>query len=151
MTQLRQPREFEPLLKAGRPNVYHTNALRLLGLATDAPSTEVNRRFQKLEMMQKLGITEPPSESPRGHSPIPLTLPLLQDAKQRMNDPRTRIIEEFFWFWPETPGNSSNDDALASLAEDWQIRQQSCGRSAATKPRIRVPFTISPCCLTYAV
>ncbi len=106
--------EFEPLLKAARPTVYQTNAFRMIGVAVDTSVAEIGRKVQKVEMMLKFGVGDqalpgllPPPSKP--------SLAALQDAKQRLGDPQTRLIEEFFWFWPEEPGGSKTDLALQAL------------------------------------
>ena len=114
MTQPHQSREFEPLVKAARPTIYQTNAFRLLGLPVDASSSEISRRFQKLEMMHKLGVTEP-TRANSVLSPVGVSLSQIHDARQRMTDPQARVIEEFFWFWPVKPDCAATDEALRGL------------------------------------
>lgn len=107
--------EFAPLLKAARPTVYQLNGFRLIGVAVDAEASEINRQIQKIELMQKFGgtgqqvpmIVLPPPSAPSAAA--------LQDAKQRLIDPQSRLIEEFFWFWPEQPRGWKSDLAIQAL------------------------------------
>jgi hypothetical protein len=106
--------EFEPLLGAARPTVYQTNAFRVMGVAVDTPVVEIDRQVQKVEMMLKSGVRD---QALRGLLPLPSgpSLAALQDAKRRLGDPQSRLMEEFFWFWPEEPGKSETDAALQAL------------------------------------
>jgi hypothetical protein len=106
--------EFEPLLGAARPTVYQTNAFRVIGVAVDTPDVEIDRQVQKVEMMLRSGIND---QALRGLLPFPSrpSFAALQDAKQRLGDPQSRLMEEFFWFWPEEPGQSNTDPALQAL------------------------------------
>ena len=56
-----------------------------------------------------------------------------REAIQKLNDPEKRLIDEFFWFWPEEFGNSESDPAMQALAkgdsktaiEIWSAKEKS--------------------------
>jgi hypothetical protein len=115
MPQPSNIQEFTPLLKAARPTVYETNAFRLIGVANDADTPEINRQLQRLEFAVKFGAVG--QQSPGRILQLksqPTTL-MLQDAKQRLVEPESRLIEEFFWFWPEEPRGIGTDLAWHAL------------------------------------
>lgn len=113
MAQPTLVREFEPLIKAARPTLYQSNAFRLLGLEVDSEAFEISRRVQKIEMVQRFGGQNDHS----GILPLPAlpSVSLLRDARQRLGNPESRLIEEFFWFWPQEPRGSKNDTALQAM------------------------------------
>src|SRR5262249_8654843 len=45
-----------------------------------------------------------------------------RDAIQKLKDPEKRLIEEFFWFWPQDFGENGSDPAIQALQRgDLQI------------------------------
>lgn len=115
MAQANPSCEFEPLFKAARPTLYQTNAFRVLGASVDAGFSELSRQLQKIEMVQRFGLAA--QTPPSGMMPLTSVpaLSLLQDAKQKLSNPESRLIEEFFWFWPEVAHGSKDDLAFQSL------------------------------------
>jgi len=77
-------------------DVYRINAFRVTGLRVDARPRDISRHLEKLEMIAKFG------QSNGNLGPLPLDPPPspdnLREARQRLNDPQRRIIDEFFWF-----------------------------------------------------
>jgi hypothetical protein len=102
------------LLLSTRPDIYRLNAFRVTGLQVDATPREVARHLEKSEILQKFG------KPIAVHGPMRLDPPpdgdALREAKQRLNDPQRRIVDEFFWFWPDQLGEGKTDSALQALA-----------------------------------
>ncbi len=102
-------------LPSTHPNLYLSNAFRITGLSVDASPREVARQGERLKLMEKLG-TAPT----KGSGILPLDVDTdghgLREAIQRLNDPERRLVDEFFWFWPRTLGQSKDDAALKSLS-----------------------------------
>jgi uncharacterized RDD family membrane protein YckC len=103
------------LTDAAQPNLYQINAFRLLELQAECNLAEAGKRQKMLEIAAKTGAPTPPGSG----RAFPLANPPdtfgITAAIQRLQDPFSRLIDEFFWFWPSLPGNGSNDVALQAL------------------------------------
>jgi hypothetical protein len=106
--------EFSALMKIAHPELYRANAFRLARLAVDAGPRDIARQLERLKIMERLGTG---AHSLTG--PLALDLPVggdaLRMAVERLRDPESRALEEFFWFWPMACGESASDPALAAL------------------------------------
>jgi hypothetical protein len=112
--------------------LYKKNIFRVTGLPVDATSKEVSRQAQKLQMLDEMGggVTGPP---PAFSLAVPPTTDEIRAALSRMKEPEHRIVDEFFWYWPEEYGESKSDPAIqAMLAGDtdsafrlWEDREKS--------------------------
>ena len=108
----------ETLLKMARPDIYHVNAFRVLGLPVTASPKELSSHIRRLELTEKYGNREQIDNSF-------LTLNTAHDrdarreAQQRLRDPELRFIDEFFWFWPLLLNSTEeNDDTLAAIKQN---------------------------------
>jgi len=136
--------ESRELLKAANPNLCRVNAFRITGLNVDARPRDIARHFQKLEMLERLG------SSNGAPGPFPLDPPpdgdAFREAKQRLNDPQRRLIDEFFWFWPDELGQGRVDEALTALAQGdiraavqtWMQRENSQSESNVSMHNLAV-------------
>jgi len=109
--------EYEPLqdlFKDVGPSLYRSNPFRVTGLPVEVTAREVTQQLEKLEMLRRLG-RDGISKGAFQLDPAP-EADALREAKQRLNDPQRRIVDEFFWFWPEPPEASTSDEALVALA-----------------------------------
>ncbi|MEX5635075.1 hypothetical protein [Parafrankia sp. FMc2] len=110
------------------PRLYRQNAFRVTGLPLAATGRDIRRKSDMLAVIEKTG----------GELPVPDVLPLrpapsaqdIRGALDRLGDPRQRLVDEFFWFWPVgTSGKAGTggtggtggagaepDPALAALA-----------------------------------
>jgi len=106
--------EYQVLLEAATPELYRQNAFRITGLPITVGMGEVKRRAQSLSRAKRLGLNAPPGNG--GY--LPLQPPPDEDtvgrAVQRLHGPESRLIDEFFWFWPEQP-RLFEDGALEHL------------------------------------
>lgn len=110
-------------------DLYRRNAFRILGLSVDASLQSAAKNQKLREMQQRLGISNG-SVAANGN---PLPLPLEPDAataryaNESLQDPVSRFVHGFFWFWPtdtNTPAQGSlsqlfTDDAIGAL-RSWQ-------------------------------
>jgi HEAT repeat protein len=105
----------EVLLRAARPDLFRLNAFRVTGLPVDATAQQVSRRVDKLRMTEKFG-----GAAGRSRGALPLDPPpdtdRLRMALQRLHDPETRLVDEFFWFWPHDL-DDTRDEALSALSQ----------------------------------
>ncbi len=103
------------LTDSAQPNLYQQNAFRLLELPAECSLAEAGKRLKMLEIIAKTGAPLPPG--PGRALPLPSAPDTfaVTAAMQRLQDPFTRLMDEFFWFWPLTPGENQSDEALAAL------------------------------------
>ncbi len=102
--------ETDIFFESATPQLYRKNAFRIAGLFADATPREIAKYEEKRRMLERLGA------KPEFKGPLPLD-PLpdednIREAMQRLRDPERRLIDEFFWFWPQEVGRSKQDNAL---------------------------------------
>lgn len=98
---------------AATPRLYSENAFRLLGAPVLASLRDLLRRGDELAMGLELGTaTWDWAFAPT----TPADLGLVRAAAQALKDPRRRLVDEFFWFWPESYPDDGADAALHALA-----------------------------------
>jgi hypothetical protein len=107
----------EILMQAAAPDIYRINAFRISGLNVNATTREISNQIQKNQMLEKYGGILVNHKSPFPIEPPP-DIDKLRQALHRLRDPETRIIDEFFWFWPHNLDNEVKDNALESLARN---------------------------------
>jgi hypothetical protein len=94
--------------------MYRVNGFRVAQMRADASPRDLARRLEKLALQAKLGT---PAESHPG--PLTLNPPPEPDAVRqallRLGDPEQRLLDEFFWFWPEQAGSGAVDAALEAV------------------------------------
>jgi hypothetical protein len=98
-------------------------------LPVDATQRDLAKHAARIKLLAELG------QDPQSTAALPLrpppTLDDIRDAIQRLKDPEKRLIDEFFWFWPQNLGESGSDLAVAALekgdlkkaAEIWMSRR----------------------------
>lgn len=141
-----QADEFELLMESARPDLYRANAFRVSGLAIEATAREIARLGEKLKVLEKTGGTLPSGAAGGAGGAcgaLPLAPPpepaMVHAAIERLRDPEQRLVDEFFWFWPQQPGESRDDEALQSLARGevaeaeklWQAQSDSASGGVA--------------------
>ncbi len=102
--------ETEVFIASATPDIYLSNAFRIAGVPVDATEREMARQVEKLKMMQKYGNGSQPDGGIYNEDAI-------RAAMQRLRDPEHRILDEFFWFWPQNLGQSRTDEALIALTK----------------------------------
>ncbi|MCP5560567.1 MAG: hypothetical protein H7A55_22730 [Verrucomicrobiaceae bacterium] len=137
--------ECPPLIEASTLRLYQNNIFRITGLPVDATPREVSRRAQELQMMEEMGTVG------GGVFAFPLIPPpTTEDIRQalaRMKEPEHRMVDEFFWYWPEKFGDSKNDEAIQALlagdaqkAIDIWVERESYGNSIVATHNLAVMF-----------
>jgi hypothetical protein len=106
--------QAESILNGLKPDLYRINAFRLTQLEADAAQRDISRRLEKLTMQAKLDAAPAPVRGPLALIPPP-DLEMVRAAVQRLTDPEIRFIDEFFWFWRESPGADAPDVALDAI------------------------------------
>jgi hypothetical protein len=106
--------ECKPLLGLATQEICRKNSFRITGLPVDATAREISKHTDRLKQMTELGITTGANKGPLALSPPP-TADDIREAHQNLNDPERRILDEFFWFWPEEFGRSQTDPAIQAV------------------------------------
>jgi len=106
------------MMEACTLTLYQKNIFRVTGLPVDATSKEMTRQVQKLQMLQEMAGSNA-DRQPSFALGVTPTTDEIRDALSRMKEPEHRIVDEFFWYWPEEFGASKSDPAIqAMLAGD---------------------------------
>ena len=112
---------LDTLLRSiGAPDLYLRNAFRISGLPVDASTGDLRRRAQQVRAVQALGGA-PATAGPLPPSPAP-DLDVVLQALSRLRDPLTRLVDEFFWFWPDPEGDPGLDALTAGRVDDAESR-----------------------------
>jgi len=106
----------KPLLDAATPELFQANAFRITGLPVDATAREITKHADKLKMMEELGQGEAAHTAAFALNPPP-TVDQIRNAIQKLKDPEQRVVDEFFWFWPERFGRVISDPSIRALAD----------------------------------
>lgn len=131
-------RGFEILIETSTPEIYRKNAFRISGLSVIASTQEITSRIQKNQMLEKYGNKTEIIESPFPIVPSP-DGDQIRQALHRLREPETRIIDEFFWFWPHSIDSDKSDAALLSLARnDIKSAENIWNNYEATSPESNV-------------
>jgi hypothetical protein len=94
--------------------LYKKNIFRITGLPVDATTKEIARQAQKLQMQEEIG-EEITGSKPAFALKINPTSEEIRAALSRMKEPQHRLVDEFFWYWPEKFGESKNDPAIQAM------------------------------------
>jgi len=133
------------LFRRVNSDLYRANPFRIAGLNVDATSREVARQFERLRMLEKWAAGA-------GAPQVPFGLPSLagselrRQAQERLTDPESRFIDQFFWFWPERFGQGMESPPLVALAEGnipvvcqtWERAAQSPGQGGWARHNLAV-------------
>ena len=98
------------LSKEINKNIYLFNAFRIFNLPITASQRKVRNEFDNVESVKELGgFGSKESLDVYNNLPFPINPKPnfidYQNAKNRLNQPRDRFIDELFWFWPEDLNN----------------------------------------------
>lgn len=115
-TRFRSSGECKPLLDVATKDLFRKNAFRITGLPIDATSRERAKHADKIKILAELG-QDPHTQSAAFPIKPPPSLDEIREAIQNLKDPEKRLVDEFFWFWPEEFENSQSDPAMQALAK----------------------------------
>jgi hypothetical protein len=114
--------------------LYRRNAFRLAGLPVNATASQVRRRAQAIQTLARVGAP-PPARAQLLPPPEPVDAADLDQALQALRNPTRRLVEELFWFWPDTgQGDTTATPTDPDTARDhWeqQLRRHPTGATAA--------------------
>jgi hypothetical protein len=108
--------ECKPLIDAATRDLFRKNAFRIIGLPVHATTRDVAKHSDKLKMLAELG-QDPHTQGAAFPMQPPPTLDEIREAIQKLKDPEMRLIDEFFWFWPEDFADGKSDPAMQALAK----------------------------------
>jgi len=148
-TRQRASPECVPLLEAATKDLFRRNAFRITGLPVDATTREVARHADKLKMLAELGQDHHSHTAAYPMKPPP-TLDEIREAIQKLKDPEKRLVDEFFWFWPQEFGKSQSDPAMQALAKGdpntavdiWAAREKDGALSATAKHNLALVYHV---------
>ena len=106
--------ELPYLLNQATQKLYVTNAFRITGLSISATDREIARLAEKIKVEEKLGREVGALSEVLPLEPPPRT-DAIRDAAHRLRDPEKRLIEEFFWVWPDPVEQGTEDKGLRAL------------------------------------
>lgn len=141
--------EYKPFLEAANRYLFRKNSFRVTGVLVDATTREVAQHAGGLLMRAELQ-QDPHTTGAAFPMKPPPSLDEIREAIQRLKTPGQRIVDEFFWFWPEEFGDSRSDPAMQALAkgdsksaiEIWSARERSEPFSVAAKHNLALVYHI---------
>ncbi len=138
-----------PLIDAATKDLFRKNAFRITGLSVDATAREEARHNDKIKQLAELGKDTHTQDAAFPIKPPP-GLDDIREAIQKLNDPQKRLIDEFFWFWPQEHGQSKSDPAIQALAkgdsktaiEIWNGKEESTTDSVVASHNLALVYHI---------
>ena len=112
----------QPLTARCDAQVYANNLFHILGIPTNATARDVRRRREDLEAAHVHGKSAWNAAFP--HLFPGRTIPSkdeVDETFQRLEDPQSRLIDEFFWFWPRPVNGARDDGIFAMLQGNWSV------------------------------
>jgi len=106
--------ECKPLMDVAHADLYFDNPFRITGLRVDATSREITKQADALKYLEELGHGAGAHIGAFALNPPP-SVDKIREAIARLKDPEKRLIDEFFWFWPDRFGESAKDPALQAV------------------------------------
>ncbi len=104
---------FEEIVAEAGLELYESNPFRVCRLPVTAEGREVHRQIDRLRQRARLTEEAQASEDK------------LRRASQRLADPRLRLVDEFFWYWPIPSGSQQSawtgtEGPAAGVLTEWQ-------------------------------
>jgi hypothetical protein len=106
--------QLPQLLEVSNPDLFLKNAFRVTWLPTTASNREISRHADRLKMQAELGTGVVSVSSIFALDPPP-SVDQVREAMNKLKDPKLRLIDEFFWYWPEDLEDPNSDPALAAV------------------------------------
>ena len=102
------------LLEMSTPDLFLKNSFRVTWLKTNASNREIARHAEKLKMQALLGASGVSGSSIFTLDPPP-SVDDVREAMNKLKEPKLRLIDEFFWYWPVSLDNPDSDKAIEAL------------------------------------
>lgn len=140
--------ESKALLAIATKDLFRNNAFRITGLPVDASARDLAKHADKLKVLAELGQdTDPTAAFPLRPA---ATLEQIRNAIQKLKDPEKRLIDEFFWFWPQRFGESQADPAIEALqrgdlqtaADTWMSRRKNSDEGITAQHNLALVYHI---------
>ncbi len=137
------------MLEAATMDLFRRNAFRIItGLSVDATPRETALHANDLEMLAELRRNLPSAAFPMEPPP---SLDEIRKAIHNLKDPEKRMVDEFFWFWPEEFGNSQSDPAIQALAKGdkntamdiWSTRENGAVSSTTAEHNLALAYHVA--------
>jgi hypothetical protein len=106
-------RECLTLIQSAHINIYRENTFRVTGRPVDASEKDIKKHAEKLKLIAE-GYGQNANQAAYSLDPAP-SVDHIREAIQRIKEPEQRLIDEFFWFWPQEFGKSGNDPAIKAI------------------------------------
>lgn len=111
-----------------KENIYRTNGFRILGLDITTKGRKIDNRITRIDRYKQrknFSDTEP-LKGVFDKSNMNFLLPVspepsyneYQDAKNRLTNVKTRMIDEIFWFWPKSFDSDLDEEVADYLKEN---------------------------------
>jgi hypothetical protein len=121
----------DALRSAATVDLYRANAFRVAGLAVDATPGDIRRRTAELRAARALDAAAPTNRQALPLHPPP-GIEQVETAVARLRDPLSRLVDGFFWFWPD----GDADPGLTALTAGDVDRAEQAWDSARTPAAI---------------
>jgi hypothetical protein len=142
--------ECKALIDAATKDLFRKNAFRITGLTVDATARRISKHERDIMLLVDVG-QDPHTERAAFPMKPPPNQQDFRDAFQKLKDPEKRLIDEFFWFWPEEFGNSESDLAIQALAkgdtktamEIWAAKENNEASGITAKHNLALVYHVS--------
>ena len=108
-------------------NIYKTNGFRILGLDITSKNRKIDNRISKIDRYRerKNFKDNEPLKGVFKNSNMDFLLPVspepsyneYQQAKNRLSNVESRLIDEIFWFWPKSFEDNLDEEIVGYLKE----------------------------------
>jgi len=113
--------EVSQLLGAIGPDLYRTNSFRVVGMPVDATERTLAKQAERLKMRERLAGGLEAIRGALALRPAP-DADSVREAMQRLRDPERRLVDELFWFWPTSSGDTGDDLAPSSSGKENHLK-----------------------------
>lgn len=126
----------ELVAEMATPTALAANPFRVLGLPSDASSRDLRRHGDRMRITLEVGAGGTVSNGGLAHE-----IDSYRTATERLKDPRRRLADELFWYWPEAgrPLPAAGDAAgWAESVSRWASEDGDLNRSPTARHNLAV-------------
>lgn len=95
------------------------NPFRVLGLPVDASEKEIVKRVSDLEIFAEMGKEKQYDSDLDYIAPMNRTPELIKEARQKIEQPKSKFYQSLWWFWP----NNSVDELALDVLQDGDYKK----------------------------